>query len=215
MREAHRHLPAVCEWAYGRARKRLKIDFDVNFVIYVGIGCGAGWATRYSGRPACLLGLEMIADCGWQSRERLRGLVAHEIAHLAHMAWRRQWDRFIKAERQPLFHLYSEGFGQRGEHIILGRDGWHEAQDRHWLPWCRRHKAWLAREYLRRVAVRASINDFFGSWLDIKGIKSTGHFLGHEFIRWLGKKRDMKEIATLSVNAVKCLATEYLRSVAE
>ena len=28
--------------------QRLGIDFDVTFVIYVGIGYGAGWATTYN-----------------------------------------------------------------------------------------------------------------------------------------------------------------------
>ncbi len=32
---------------------------------------------------------------------RLQGLMVHEIEHLAHMAWRNEWERFKEMERDP------------------------------------------------------------------------------------------------------------------
>ena len=81
----HRVIGPVCL----KAQERLGLDFEVLFVIYVGVGCGAGWATELGGRPACLLGLENIAEQGWLDEGALSGLVAHELGHLLHGEWRR------------------------------------------------------------------------------------------------------------------------------
>ena len=50
-------------------KSRLRFGFpeELIVIIYVGIGIGAGWATKYASKPAILLGLENIAECGWQS----------------------------------------------------------------------------------------------------------------------------------------------------
>jgi len=128
MEEARENLLEVVPATFRKACEALGIDLDVIFVIYVGIGCGAGWVTRYRSTPAVLLGLENIAELGWSSRDSLEAVVAHELGHLAHMAWRNEWDSFAQAEKDPLFQLYSEGFAQRCEHIIQGADTWHRYQ---------------------------------------------------------------------------------------
>ena len=211
MREARDNLLSICGPTCEQASQVLGFDFEVVFAIYVGLGCGAGWATRYDHRPACLFGLENIAECGWQSQDRLRGLTAHELGHLTHIAWRNAWDGFEEAERDPLFRLYAEGFAQRCEHLILGDETWHEVQDEGWLPWCEEHEAWLAREYLRRMESGESVRDFFGSWFEIQGRKQTGRFLGHEFIHWLEREHSLQEIAVYPIEDVRKQAEQYLR----
>ena len=52
------------------------IDFPITFVIHVGIGCGAGWATRFRGRPAVLFGLENATEVGWRDATTLTALVS-------------------------------------------------------------------------------------------------------------------------------------------
>jgi len=212
MREARDNLLKVCGVSYEKASSVLGIDFDVNFVIYVGLGCGAGWATQYNQHPACLFGLENIAECRWQSQEKLRGLIAHELSHLTHQAWRNEWDGFAKeTSSSPLFQLYAEGFAQRCEHLILGSETWHEMQDKTWLSWCQDHKCYLAGEYLKRIDGKLSVNDFFGSWLEIQGKRQTGYFLGHEFIGWLEKKnQSIKTIGTLSLEEIRNETRGYL-----
>ena len=119
MQRARENILSTCRWAHARASEKLGLDFDIVFVIYVGVGCGAGWATKYGEQPAVLLGLENIAEQKWHVKNKLKGLVAHEIGHLAHMKWRNEWETFEKSEQDPLFLLYSEGFAQRCEHVIL------------------------------------------------------------------------------------------------
>jgi hypothetical protein len=129
------------------------------------------------------------------------------------MKWRNQWQVFEKAAEDPLFRLYEEGFGQRCEHVILEKETWHMKPDREWLAWCRHHKSWLAREFLKRLETHASVNDFFGSWFNIEGKKQTGYFLGHEFVKELQKTLNLREIALLNTRRVRSLGIQYLKSV--
>lgn len=214
MREARKNILSVYKPVCMKAHQKLELDFAMTFVIYVGVGCGAGWATRYEGQPAILLGLENIAECGWHTKEKIQGLIAHEIGHLVHMTWRKNWQLFEESEQDPSFQLYTEGFAQRCEHMIRGKESWHEASDNMWLSWCKLHKSWLAKEFLKRIESHASVRDFFGSWFDIQGKKQTGYFLGYGFIRNLEKAYTMKEIALLDIEEVKELVSQYLGSVA-
>jgi hypothetical protein len=210
MQGARGNLLQVCGPVYERAVDVLGVGFDARFVLYVGIGCGAGWATQYEGLPACLLGLENIAEEGWHSRERLEGLVAHELGHLTHMAWRDEWAQFAENERQPMFLLYSEGFAGRCEEAILPENAGHLDRDGEWQPWCTANQAWLAAEFLRREEAGEPARDFFGSWYEIRGHSQTGYYLGREFIRWLERGRALREVATLIPNDVAALAREFL-----
>lgn len=159
------------------------------------------------------MGLENIAEEGWHTKRKLEGLVAHEIGHLAHMCWRRDRRIFEEAEEDPLLQLYVEGFAQRCEHIILGKATWHMAQNRGWLSWCRRHKSWLAKEFLRRVEGRVQAKEFFGSWFSIRGKKQTGYFLGHEFIFALEKTMGLRDIALLKNEDVQKLGVKFLKGL--
>lgn len=211
MQAARDLLPDVCASIYEGAQAALGLDFDVVFVIYVGIGCGAGWATRYEGQPACLLGLENIAEEGWHTRERLEGLVAHELGHLAHMAWRGEWEEFAACERDPLFLLYSEGFAMRCEEAILGSAG-HLEQDGEWLAWCFAHRAMLAAEFLRRVEAGETARDFFGSWHEIQGRSQTGYYLGREMVRRMQQGRALRDVARLPPEQVREAALAFLHA---
>jgi len=213
MRKTRDNILVIYESTCVKASKRLGLDFNIIFVIYVGIGCGAGWATTYKGQPAVLMGLGNIAEQKWHTQNKLKGLISHEIGHLIHMKWRDEWESFEKAEQDPLFQLYSEGFAQRCEHVILGRDTWHMAQEKQWLSWCEYHKSWLAKEYLKRVENQASVNDFFGSWFNIQGKMHTGYFLGHAFIYELEKTYSLRKIALFNIEKVKEIGKYYLKSM--
>jgi hypothetical protein len=214
MQKARNNILRLCKNVYLKAVKNLKLDFDVTFVIYVGVGCGAGWATTYNGKPAVLLGLENIAEERWHTQRKLKGLIAHEVGHLAHMSWRGEQQIFEEAEKDPILQLYTEGFAQRCEHIILEKETWHMAQDREWLYWCKRHKHWLAKEFLNRIERQEQAKEFFGSWFSIQGKKQTGYFLGHEFIRALEKTRGLKETALLKAREVRKLEMKFLKALA-
>lgn len=212
MRTARDNILTVSEPICARASETLGLGFNVIFVVYVGIGCGAGWATKYDAQPAVLMGLENVAEEKWHRGRRLEGLMSHEVGHLIHMKWRGQWKSFEKVAEDPLFRLYCEGFAQRCEHLILQKETWHMTQDREWLSWCSQHRKWLAEGFLARLKKGTSVNDFFGSWLNIKGKKQTGYYLGHMFIRELEKTYSLKEIALLNLDRVSRLSLGYLES---
>ena len=195
MQQARRNLLKLCAPIYSRAKLKLSFDSNVVFVIYVGIGCGAGWATTFRDLPAILFGLENIAECGWSGGETIAGLVAHEIGHLVHYHWRNRNGKPMASG--PWWQLYEEGFAQYCESLLLDSGIWHQMKDDDWFDWCQRHKSWLAAEFMRTVEVGKSVSSFFGSWFEICGRRETGYFLGYEVISELTKRFDLKEIALL------------------
>jgi hypothetical protein len=197
MKEAHENLLAACRPIYAATRAMLGFDADVVFVIHVGIGCGAGWATEFDGLPAVLFGLENVAECGWSGREALDGLIAHELGHLAHFRWRAEGRKEMGSG--PWWQLYEEGFAQRCEHLTLGRHTWHmvAGEGDGWLDWCREQQGWLAAEFLRLADAGEPVHPFFGSWFEIRGRKQCGYFLGHQVVRELEADADLKQIALL------------------
>jgi len=137
---------------YNRFLRFWKREIDVLIVIYVGIGCGAGWATEYKKKPTVLLGLENIAELKWHTKDKLEGLILHELCHIIHVILRGiSFKEFETLEEDPLFLLYSEGFAQRCEHLILNKELWRYAQDEKWLEWCIQNENLLAKEFLRKV----------------------------------------------------------------
>jgi hypothetical protein len=198
MRIAHGNLLELCEPLCRRAYSALGLEFQIAFLIYVGIGCGAGWAAEYKGDPAVLLGLENIAEEGWQSRSALEGLLAHEIGHLAHFHWRNAAG--LRRGDSTWWQLYSEGFAQYCEHRVLGRETWHMAAiyGEDWLNWCRENRAWLANEFLRTLQTGGALRPFFGSWYQLRGYKQTGYFLGHEIVKSLVVKKGLRQTALLA-----------------
>lgn len=197
MESARNNLLAVGETVYQRARAALGVSTPAVFVIHVGVGCGAGWVTRFRGMPAILFGLENIAECGWQESDAITGLVAHEMGHLAHAAWREGHKKSIGSG--SWWQLYEEGFAQYCEGLALGGQSWHQGQsDAEWLGWCQDNLGWLAAEFLRMVDQGESIRPFFGSWFELSGKKETGYFLGCEAIQRLADERSVHEIALLA-----------------
>ncbi|HAF70382.1 TPA: hypothetical protein DCL37_03365 [Candidatus Acetothermia bacterium] len=204
----HRLIGPVCL----KAQERLGLDFEVLFVIYVGMGCGAGWATELCEKPACLLGLENIAELGWLEEDMLSALLAHELGHLLHGMWRKRAGlEGLEEHTDPFWQLYIEGFAQRCEHLIGGKETWHEAGGQPgWLDWCRKSKGRLAALFLEKTG-KGDARDFFGSWSAIEGRSQTGYFLGHEMIKGWEKGATLREIAVLPAEEVrrrakKCLA---------
>jgi len=198
MQTAHDNLLIVCNDVYERAQKIIDFNNDLICVIYVGLGCGAGWANEYGGKPAILLGLENIAEEGWQGCDTLTRLTAHELGHLIHFEWRKQAN--LPNEDNHWWQLYTEGFAQRCESTILGKPSWHMQGDSEmgWREWCEQNVGWLAAEFLRRVDQGEDMRPFFGSWFDLRGHKQTGYFLGHELIAVLQKQMNLREIALLT-----------------
>lgn len=172
--------------------------------------CGVGHHVR---EPAVLFGLENIAELHWESEERLEGLIAHELGHVAHTLWR--GEPLEPLEKDPLGLLYVEGFAQRLEGVIVGSEGMHQAQDNAWLSWCQAHLVDLARAYENRALRGEKVNDFFGSWLDVQGVPFTGYFLGHVVVRLLEEQLGLRELAQAPLADVRSSVAQVLGGLAE
>ncbi|MCK4504132.1 MAG: hypothetical protein KAW14_00830 [Candidatus Aegiribacteria sp.] len=199
MEEAHANLIEFIKPMHNLAMEKFKIDdFDILYVIYVGIGCGAGWVTKLRNSQAVLFGLEMIAECRWTDSDSLKGLIAHEIGHAIHGILRH--DPELNQDKGPWWQLYTEGYAQRCEHIIMGRNSWHEGSGLYtsdWLEWCTANKSLLAEKFLKLAEEEADVRPFFGSWFDIQGYSQCGYYLGHEVILDLERKCDIRKLAVL------------------
>jgi hypothetical protein len=198
IQDVYRRLKRIIPTIEERVRRTLDFRGQVLYVLYVGIGNGAGWVTTYDGRPAVLFGLEAIIDSGFDSQKILEGLVAHELGHVVHFSWREGGGQ--KLGSGPWWQLYEEGFAQYCEQQIMGDESWHMRafnRGEDWLAWCTENKAWLASEYLRAVEEAESVRLFFGSWYHLRGHKQTGYFLGHETIDNLAHSMALTDIALL------------------
>lgn len=125
MSVAHRNLTELAPDITSAPQEVLGFERDATFVIYVGIGCGAGRVTTFRGSPTILFGLENVAGCGWCEGRSITGLGAHEIWHVAHSRWHAERD--VPVGSGPWWQPHKEGFAQRREHVILGEDTWHES----------------------------------------------------------------------------------------
>lgn len=206
---AHRNLQQAIPEVLVLARQLLPLEADIVFLIYVGIGCGAGWATTYEDHPAVLLGLEKIAECRWQTVDLLRSLVSHEYGHLYQsLVARNSGPAKI---RQQLQMLFEEGFAQRVDHLLTGAEGWslcRAINDNGWPQWCHSNRGRLAAKFLQLVEADQPVNSFFGDWLDVDGRKQVGYFLGHELITSLEANMKLEQIACMDQvegNAIRFL----------
>jgi hypothetical protein len=194
MRKARRNLLKLCPEVCSKAEQSLGLDTNAYLVIYVGIGCGAGWVTTFRDRYSILFGLENIAECGWSDPEALTGLISHELGHVLHYNLRLQNGKKLGSD--AWWQLYTEGFAQECE-ARLTASAHQETEDSDWLEWCRQNKRWLAVEFIKAVNKGVPVNAFFGSWFEIDGHSETGYFLGHEVIKALAETMSFREIALL------------------
>jgi len=194
--------------AVARCRAKFALDFPPQFVIHVGIGTGAGWATELRGRPTVLFGLENAAELGWTSPAAATALVEHELSHLIHDQWRRRAraDR-LRDPAGPWWRLYVEGFATRCE-AVLGGESLPRSPSSHpsWSAWCRRNRARLAARFLSATRRHGSVDRFFGSWWNIDGYVETGYFLGAAVVEDWERGASLREISTWSPARVRSRA---------
>jgi hypothetical protein len=194
MRQARKNLLKLCPVICSQAGQVLDLQTNPYLVIYVGLGCGAGWVTTFRERYSILFGLENIAECGWSDPGSLTGLISHEFGHVVHYQLRLQNRKELGSG--AWWQLYAEGFAQECE-ARINASAHQESQDDDWLEWCQQKKSRLAAEFIRAVDEGKPVNAFFGSWFEIEGHSETGYFLGHEVIKALGKEMSFREIAVL------------------
>lgn len=184
---------------------------DTLFVIYVGLGNGAGWQTTLLGKPAVLFGVEGIAESGWVDARTLGPLIAHEIGHVVQHQWREGLS--VTQDSGPYWQLFEEGFAQLLEHSIMGRDTWHESSTQPgWVDWCTNNRGLLARRFLGLVDSGKTVRSLFGSWYDVCGYRQCGYFLGHEVVKCMSRTVSLKRLATMGADQFADEAREILQA---
>jgi predicted SprT family Zn-dependent metalloprotease len=217
---AYKNLKSIVAPVENKVRRVFDFQETVYYVLYIGLGNGAGWATKYEGNWAVLFGLEGIVDSGFDQPDGLEGLVAHELGHVIHHV--RRAARGLGSGEGPWWQLYEEGFAQRCETSVAAGDRWHmraSDTDDDWLAWCQANRAWLAAEFLRVADHGESVRPFFGSWYELRGHKQTGYFLGHQVISNLAINMTLSDIALLDgatlERKIKDVLLEFAADAAE
>jgi hypothetical protein len=211
--EAHLHFEQVIAGISERFQLLFPQSRQVSVYFYIGLCNGAGWATKVGEEPVVLLGAEKIVELKWHSKADLESLICHELCHIAHSDLRKAHlvQDATANHSQAVWQLYQEGFAQRYQQLLAGKDGYYHQDRDHWLDWCEDNKSDLAGEYLSRILAGTSVQPFFGDWASYRGHADTGYYLGCEFIRSLETKYSLTEIACLEPYGVYAHAIDFLK----
>jgi hypothetical protein len=181
-------------------------DIEVKIILYLGMCNGAGWVTTLDDESVILLGIEKIVELNWHDEECLQALIFHEIGHIWHKIVGKMFFPTNCPREQSILQLYQEGIAMVCEQILCNDSGYYHQNKGNWLEWCLTNEVEIKKEYLYRISIDESTQDFFGDWCNYKGYSDVGYFLGCQFIKYLQTKYKLKEIANLPYEA---LITEF------
>lgn len=152
IKEARRNILNLSNKIYIKFIDFFKMEFNIFFVIYFSIGYAAGWATKYEDLSAILFGLEKIGELKWHKKDKIEGLIAHELSHLIHMKIRDEFEVFDQLEDDPVFNIYNEGFAQRVSSIILNKLNLFVVDNvNDYIDWYNKNHQFLKDEYFLRI----------------------------------------------------------------
>ena len=171
---------------------------DVDVILYLGLGSGAGWATSLENKKVILLGIEKIIELKWYDEKMLFALIAHELGHIWHMETGGVFHQQNTMREKSVFQLFSEGIAMYFEQKLCENDWFYHQDKVGWLSWCKTHKSEIKQEYFFRVQNEISVQDFFGDWCSYQGYSDVGYFLGCEFIKFLISKLSIIQVAKLN-----------------
>lgn len=199
--ERVRRLGSRFERVVAELQERLPILFDkeceVTVVLYLGLCNAAGWVTFLGGKKVVLLGVEKILELNWDSEEKLKALLYHEIGHIWHEIYGNLEFPAHTQSRQSMLQLWQEGIAMVCEQILSKDERYYHQDENGWLAWCQEQEPMIKEEYGRRLEQEESTQDFFGDWCDFCGYSDVGYYLGCRFVRWMMKENDLREIAAM------------------
>lgn len=170
---------------------------DVLIILYLGLCNGAGWATRIGEQRVVLLGAEKIIELNWDNKEKMQGLIYHELGHIWHEYEGVSGFAYQSTSELAIQQLYREGIAMACEQILCSNMTYYH-QGEEWSVWCEENIGKIKKEYFRRIENQESVREFYGDWNYYEGFSDVGYYLGAQFIRYLMKYYSLKEIATLS-----------------
>lgn len=186
-------------------------NFNVEFIIYHGLGNAAGWAENLGEKFIILLGVEKIVELDWDTRDKLLDLIVHEYAHVIHEIVRE--DTLLPYEedkfRREVFHMYMEGFATYCENFANGRIN----STKEWYNKCVENEPKLKSIFLNQLYDKEKSNmSFFGDWDKVLGLAETGYFMGAKVIEKLIENYSLIEIMKLDYESIEKAVLSYLKS---
>ena len=169
----------------------------MTVVLYLGLCNAAGRETFLGGKKVVLLGVEKILELNWDSEEKLKALLYHEIGHIWHEIYGNLEFPAHTQSRQSMLQLWQEGIAMVCEQILSKDERYYHQDENEWLAWCQEQELMIKEEYGRRLEQEESTQDFFGDWCDFCGYSDVGYYLGCRFVRWMMKENDLREIAAM------------------
>lgn len=180
-------------------------------VLYLGLCCAAGRATRLEGVPAILLGIEKIIELDWCDETAMKALLFHELGHLWHESLRGELEEGGSPRQRAVLQVYSEGVAMVCQQRLAGDpELFHQDRDG-WLGWCRANEGAIKAGYLRRMEAGESTQGFFGDWVSFMGQPDVGYFLGRQFVAWLLGRYTLAEAAVLPYSQLESSLAAFLQ----
>lgn len=183
---AHRSFRLVTDGLEQSILEKFGKSLDVDIVFYLGLCCGAGWATAVNGRRTILLGLEKIMELRWCSPDDMRGLVWHELGHVYQDQYGVLERRFDRAADQFLWQLFTEGVAMVFEQTLADDAGYYHQDKDGWRDWCEAHFDSIKADFDRDLGTMTSAGQrWFGDWVRYRGRGDVGYYLGCRFVRYI------------------------------
>ena len=209
LQTTYHQLKKLCHMDTLRAGGFNPTDFEeLMFVLYHGLGNGAGWAHAYDGKPAIWLGIDKLCELGWTTTKQLKALIVHEAAHLWHaQKLHVSLPRFAQYCNHPIFRLVAEGIAMVYETTIDPLGSRSEA----WFKACEERLPDIKKLYAQSLREN---NDawqrFFGDWHTVENLPDTGYFIGKRLVDWLTQDRMLEAVAVMSLPTLTDLTMHFL-----
>jgi hypothetical protein len=185
----------------------------IDWIIYHGLGNGAGGYTNINGKKTIVFGLEKIVELGWDSQIKLEDLLVHEYSHYFHEHIREQsLETPLDFYHQYIFRLYVEGLATYAEKMMHGR----EVSMPDWYDNCLKKEQKLKQTFINHLMNHnKDIQHMYGDWYPVLGEIETAYFLGMQMIKLWHKEVSIKTIMKASLDTIEDRVLKYLERKGE
>lgn len=180
----------------------------IDWIIYHGLGNGAGGYTTINGQKKITFGLEKIVSLNWDSQIKLEDLLAHEYSHYFHEHMRGEaLDGPLDFYHHNIFRLYVEGLATYAENMIHGR----KKSMPDWYENCLVKEQRLKQLFLDHLQKHhQDITHMFGDWYPVLGEIETGYFLGMLMIESWHQEFSLVSIMKAPLKTIENRVLQYL-----
>ena len=199
----HNSFVTVTDNLNERVIKGFGKELDVEIVLYLGLGNGAGWVTNINGKDTILLGIEKIVELNWQNPDTMRGLIYHELGHVYHKKFGRFYQKCKGTKRKFVWQLFTEGIAMYFEQVLVGDFSYYHQDIAGWKIWCDVNFKQILRDFYSDLqTVNRRNQRYFGDWVKYCGHSDVGYYLGTRFVHYLMNTYDFDELIVFDSDRV-------------